>query len=69
MNREKLLEKIKDLNSLRARYNRDFKEIREKHNNHEMTDKEFEKHEKNFHKNHEKLRHEIQEIEHKLKEL
>lgn len=69
MNREKILEKIKDLNSLRARQNRDFKETQEKYNHHEMTDKEFKKHEKNFHKNHEKLRHEIQELEHKLNEL
>ena len=66
---DKILEKIKDLNSLRARQNRDFKEVQKKHNNHEMTDKEFEKHEKNFHKNHEKLRQEIKKLEHKLNEL
>ena len=67
--REKILEKIKELNSLRARQNRDFKGMQQKHNHHEMTDEEFKKHEKNFHKNHEKLRHEIQELEHKLNEL
>ncbi len=66
---EKILEKIKELNSLRARQNRDFKEVKKKHNHHEITDEEFKKHEKKFNKNHEKLRQEIQELEHKLNEL
>ena len=69
MNREKLLEKIKDLNSLRARHNRDFKEVTEKHNHHEISDKEFEKHESNYHKIYDKLQHEIKELEHKLNKL
>jgi hypothetical protein len=69
MNRDKILEKIKELNSLRARYRRDFKEMEKKHNNHEMSDKDFEKHESTFHKNYDKVLHEIQELEHKLNEL
>jgi len=68
MNREKILEKIKDLNSLRARHNRDFKEIKEKHDHHEISDKEFEKHESRFHKDYDKIRKEIQDLEHKLNE-
>jgi hypothetical protein len=68
MNREKTLEKIKELNSIRARHKRDFKEIQEKHLNHEMSDKEFEKHESNFNKNYDKVQDEIQELEHKLHE-
>jgi hypothetical protein len=69
MNRDKILEKIKELNSLRARQNRDFKEIQEKHNNHELSDKDFEKHESNFHTNHEKLRLDIQKLNHQLNKL
>ena len=66
MNHEKTLEKIKNLNAKRAKQNRDFKEIQEKHNHHEISDKDFEKHETNYHKNHEKLQHEIKELEHQL---
>jgi hypothetical protein len=69
MTREKIIERIKELNSLRSRHNRDFKEIQEKHNLNEISDKEFEKHETNFHKNYEKVRHEIQELEHQLNAL
>ena len=69
MNRDKILEKIKELNLFRARYNRDFKEIQEKHKNHELSDNDFKKHESSFHKNYEKLRLEIQELNHQLNKL
>lgn len=69
MNHEKILEKIKELNSLRAKYNREFKEIQKKHINHEISDKDFNKHESSFHKNFEKLRIEIKELEHQLNKL
>lgn len=66
MTREKLLEKIKKLNSKRAKCKRDFKEMKIKHNHHEISDKEFEKHKLSFRENYEKVRHEIQELEHQL---
>lgn len=69
MNREKILDKIKELNSLRARCKRDFKEIQKKHDNHEISDKDFEKHNSRFHDRYEKFRLEILDLEHKLNDL
>ena len=69
MNREKIVEKIKELNSFRARCKHDFKVIQEKHKNHEISDKDFEKHESRFHDRYEKYRLEISDLEHKLNEL
>jgi len=69
MNHDKILEKIKELNSLRGRYKRDCKESQEKHHYHEISDKDFRKHESHFHDRYEKIRLEIQDLEHQLNEL
>ena len=69
MNREKIQNKIKELNSLRARCQHDFNEIKKKHDHHEISDKEFQKHENRFHKHYEKLHSKIHDLEHKLNEM
>ena len=66
MNHDKILEKIKELNAVRAKHTRDFKQIQEKHRHHEISDKEFEKRQSNFHKNHKKIQQEIHDLEQQL---
>ena len=66
MNREKIEDKIKELNSFRARCNRDFKEIKEKYNNKNISEKDYEKHKQKHESKMEKIRDKIRQLEEKF---
>ena len=66
MDREKIENKIKELNSLRARYQRDFKEIERKYNDKNMSEKDYEKHKRKHELKIEKIRIKIRQLEEKI---
>jgi hypothetical protein len=59
MDREKIEDKIKELNSFRARYHRDFKEIEVKYNDKNISEKDYEKHKRKHELKMEKIRGDI----------
>jgi hypothetical protein len=71
--REKIENKIKELNSIRARYQRDFKEIEEKYKDEIIFEKEYEnrkhKHKLKMEKIRIKIRHLEEKFEDKKKDL
>ena len=69
MNREKIENKIKELNSFRARYQRDFKEIEAKYNDKIISEKDFEKHKRKHELKMEKIRDKIRQLEEKFKDM
>lgn len=66
MGREKIENKIKELNSFRARYQRDFREIEGKYNNNIISEKDFEKHKGKHELKMEKIRDKIRHLEEKI---
>ena len=66
MNREKIESEIKELNAIRAMYQRDFREIEKKFNNKELSDKNFKKHKRRFDSRFEKIREKIRKLEKKI---
>ena len=66
MDREKIENKIKELNSFRARYHRDFKEIEVKYNDKNISEKNYEKHKRKHELKMEKIRVKIRQLEEKL---
>ncbi len=68
MDKEKIENKIKELNSFRARYHRDFQEIERKHNNKSISEKDYEKHKRKNELKMEKIRVKIRQFEEKLED-
>ena len=66
MDREKIEDKIKELNSFKARYHRDFKEIEVKYNNKKISEKDYEKHKRKHELKMEKNRVKIRQLEEKI---
>jgi hypothetical protein len=66
MDREKIENKIKELNSFRARYQRDFKEIEKKYNDKNISEKDYEKHKRKHELKMEKIRVKIRQLEEKI---
>ena len=66
MDREKIEDKIKELNSFRARYHRDFKEIEVKYNNKKISEKDYEKYKRKNELKMEKIRIKIRQLEEKI---
>ena len=66
MNREKIENKIKELNSFRARYQRDFKEIEKKYTDRFISEKDYEKHKRKHELKMEKIREKIRQFEEKI---
>ena len=69
MDREKIENKIKELNSFRARYQRDFKEIERKYNDKNISEKDYEKHKRKHELKMEKIRVKIRQLEEKIEIL
>ena len=67
--RGKIESKIKELNSLRARYKRDFKEIEEKYKDKIITEKDYENHKHKHELKMEKIRIKIRELEEKFEDM
>jgi len=66
MDREKIEDKIKELNSFRARYHRDFKEIEVKYSDKNISEKDFEKYKRKHELKMEKIRVKIRQLEEKI---
>lgn len=69
MEREKIENKIKELNSFRARFQRDFKEIETKYNDKIISEKDYENHKRKFELKIEKIREKIRQFEEKFENL
>ncbi len=69
MEREKIENKIKELNSFRARFQRDFKEIETKYNDKIISEKDYENHKRKFEVKIEKIREKIRQLEEKFENL
>jgi hypothetical protein len=59
MTRDKIEEKIKELNAIRAVYRREFEEYERQYEAHEITKEKLEKHRHHFEKEKEKIRDKI----------
>jgi hypothetical protein len=68
MNKKKIEDKIKDLNEIRAIYNRNFEEFEQQYYEKKISKEDFEKHNQKYKKQHEKIRKKIQALETKLNE-
>ena len=66
MDREKIENKIKELNSFRARYQRDFKEIEKKYNDKNISENDYGKHKRKHELKMEKIRDKIRQLEEKF---
>ena len=66
MNKEKIEDKIKELNAVRAMYHRDFEEYEKKYDNHKISIEEFEKHKRKYEKQREGIREKIHKLEKKI---
>jgi len=69
LNREKIEDKIKELNEFRRIYKRDFEDIEDEFKAGKMSKDHFEKKKEKYEKKKEKLRLKIQEFENKLNQL
>ncbi len=67
--KEKIRAKIEDLNSIRAMYHKEFKEIERKHKGKKISDKDFEKLKRKYDKRAEKIRLKINKLEKKFEKL
>ncbi len=67
--REKLEEKIKELNEIRAMYHRRFKDIEEKWKDGEISEDTYNKHKEKYEKQKEKIKNKIHILEEKLASL
>ncbi len=65
MKKEKIDGKIKDLNAIRAMYQRDFNDLERKHREKKISDKDFEKHKGKYESKMEKIKFKIRELEEK----
>jgi hypothetical protein len=69
LKKKKFEDKIKDLNSVRAIYQREFQEIKDKHKKSVISDKGFERRKKRHEKRIEKIRRRIHALEKKIAQL
>ena len=69
MNMKKIESEIKELNAVRAKHQRNFKEIERKHREREMSDKNFEKHKQKHDSKIEKIKVKLRELEEKFGEI
>ena len=69
LTREKIEEKIKELNEIRRIYKRDFEEIEKSHKAGDISDVAFEKKKAKYEKRKEKIRKKIHDLEEKLEQL
>lgn len=67
--KDKIEDKIKDLNEIRAVYHRDLEEFERQYEEQEISKKKFEKHKINYEKKREKIRKEIHILEEKLEQM
>lgn len=67
--KEKIEEKIKKMNEIRAMYHRRFEEIEKKYKTGALSEKDFEKHKQKYEKRKEKIRQKIHLLEEKLAAL
>jgi chromosome segregation ATPase len=65
----KIENKIKDLNEIRAIYHRNLEEFERQYNEKKISTKHFEKHKIDYDKKREKIRKEIHILEEKLEQL
>jgi hypothetical protein len=65
MSNEKIESEIKKLNSIRAMYHRDFKDIEKRYQNREISDKNFEKYKSRYDSRIEKIKEKIRKLEEK----
>lgn len=67
--KDKIEDKIKDLNATRAMYHRDFEEFEKHYKEKKISKDEFDKHKNNFEKKREKIRKKIHKLEEKLEKI
>ena len=67
--RGKIENKIKELNSFRARYQRDFKEIEKKYKDKIISEKDYENHKHKYELKMEKIRFKIRQLEEKFEDM
>jgi chaperonin cofactor prefoldin len=67
MKKEKIESEIKQLNSIRSIYNKNFKEIEKRYNNKEISDKTFDKHKRKYMSRIEKVKEKIRKLEEELR--
>ena len=65
----KIENKIKDLNSMRATYRRDLEEFEKQYEDNEISKEDLEKHKIIYEKKREKIRNKIHVMEEKLEQL
>jgi hypothetical protein len=66
MNRDKIESEIKELNSFRARYKRDFNEIEKRFHKTEISEKNFQKQKQKYNSKVEKIKLKIRKLEEEL---
>jgi chromosome segregation ATPase len=64
--KDKIEDKIKDLNEMRAVYHRDLEEFERRYKEKEISKEELEKHKINYEEKREKIRNKIHSLEEKL---
>jgi len=69
MDRDKIENKIKELNSFRARYHRDFKELEVKFNDRIISEKDYENHKRKHELKMDKIRDKIRQLEEKFEDM
>jgi predicted DNA binding CopG/RHH family protein len=67
--KEKIEDKIKDLNATRAMFHRDFERFEKQYKDKDISKEEFKKHKINYEKKREKIRIKIHALEGKLEQL
>ena len=67
--KDKIEDKINDLNAIRARYHRDLEAFERKYKEEEISKEELEKHKNNYEKKREKIREKIHSLKEKLEKM
>jgi len=67
--KNKIEDKIKDLNATRAMFHRDLEEFERKYKEEEISKEDLEKHKINYEKKREKIRNKIHSLEEKLEKI
>jgi len=67
--KDKIEDKIKDLNATRAMYHRDLEEFERRYKEKQISKEELEKHNINYEKKREKIRNKINSLEEKLEKI
>ncbi len=67
--KDKIMNEIKDLNSIRAVYHRELEEIEQQYREKKISKEKLEKHKDNYNKRKEKIRDKIHKLEEQLEKL